>query len=96
MTTTNPGVTPGMFLSMLGDQRERENVSDGLKAAVHQFYGDYTDADDVRECDPAFYAALEKIAVYADGDLDEIIQAAQDEITDLSGRKFKRAVEDEA
>lgn len=49
MTTTNPGVTPGMFLSMLGDQRERENVSDGLKAAVHQFYGDYTDADDVRE-----------------------------------------------
>lgn len=71
--------------SGLIDAGRRGTVTDGIESAIHLYYDDYTDAD---ELDVTFLQALEAIAVYADTPLAEIVAKVEAQITDETSRIF--------
>lgn len=79
------------FLRSLADQGDRERIDDGLKAAVRQYYQDFTDAEYV---DVPFWRALIAISEYGTMDVDEIIADVEQDLHSETGRKFMSDPED--
>lgn len=79
------GISSRIFFEMMEDQSDRELVADGLKAAVRRYYANYTDSEEI---DGAFWRALDAVAEYADGDLNDLIAEVEAQITADTGRVF--------
>ena len=73
------------ILEMWANQRERETVSEGLMAAVKQYYRDNTDATTLEQ---PFWGAIETLCEYSDIDFEEIVRQAESELHEETGRAF--------